>query len=32
MAWLGTAIGIVYLAYLLRRHPARVHDMDKVFD
>ena len=26
------AIGIIYLAYLLRRHPARVHDMDKVFD
>ena len=25
-------IGIIYLAYLLRRHPERVHDMDKVFD
>jgi amino acid transporter len=26
------AIGLVYLAYLLRRHPSRVHDMEKVFD
>jgi hypothetical protein len=26
------AIGVVHLAYLLRRHPARVHDMGKVFD
>ncbi|MGO9219350.1 MAG: hypothetical protein ACLP5E_16540 [Streptosporangiaceae bacterium] len=25
-------IGIIYLAYLLRRHPERVRDMDKVFD
>ncbi len=25
-------IGMIYLAYLLRRHPERVHDMDKVFD
>jgi hypothetical protein len=25
-------IGLIYLAYLLRRHPERVHDMDKVFD
>lgn len=26
------AIGIIYLAYLLRRHPACIHDMDKVFE
>jgi hypothetical protein len=25
-------IGLVYLVYLLRRHPERVHDMGKVFD
>jgi amino acid transporter len=25
-------IGLIYLAYLLRRHPERVRDMDKVFD
>ena len=25
-------IGMIYLAYLLRRHPERVHDVDKVFD
>jgi amino acid transporter len=26
------AVGVIYLAYLLRRHPERVHDMEKVFD
>ena len=25
-------IGVIYLGYLLRRHPDRVRDMDKVFD
>ena len=25
-------IGVIYLAYLLRRYPERVRDMDKVFD
>jgi len=25
-------IGVIYLAYLLRRHPERVHDMAKVYD
>jgi hypothetical protein len=25
-------IGIIYLAFLLRRYPERVRDMDKVFD
>ena len=25
-------IGLIYLAYLLRRYPERVRDMDKVFD
>jgi amino acid transporter len=25
-------IGLVYLVYLLRRHPERLHDMGKVFD
>jgi hypothetical protein len=25
-------IGVGYLIYLLRRHPDRIRDMDKVFD